>query len=93
MIGHSLGGALALITATEVPEIYSGVTLYAPYLDLYDRERLNKLLPFAKLIAFFKPTFSFRLDLDKRTQPQSHEMHFMNDPVCWSRKITAHNII
>lgn len=62
MIGHSLGGALAVITATEVPEIYRGVTLVAPYFDLYDKKALSKFLPVARMIARVWPSFKFKLD-------------------------------
>ena len=79
MVGHSLGGAICMFAAAERPELFSGMTLVAPFVKMTAKNQatLDKLKPMASLLNHFAPTFKLDSGLAK---PPSWLEHWRLDP-------------
>jgi alpha-beta hydrolase superfamily lysophospholipase len=91
LVGKSLGGTYAMITSVLTPDTYKGVTMIAPYLELYNPEAIKKYLPMAKLLNVFMPSYKLKLSPVGNVYP--FNAHFFKDPLCRSLQITVHNVL
>ena len=62
-IGHSLGGCLQLLTAAEEPDLFQGMTLITPFIEVAPqvREKLDKLKPMARIVNMFMPAYQIKM--------------------------------
>jgi len=91
ILGHSLGGLISLeLAASEYKDHYKGMTLLAPLIGLEDPVKIQKLLPFSKLLNFFMPTYQLVLP---RKSPPAWSTNFSSDPLEQGGKICPHNVV
>ena len=68
-IGHSLGGCLQLLTAAEEPDLFQGMTLITPFIELapQEREKLDKLKPMARIVNMFMPAYQIKMKKEEKS--------------------------
>ena len=59
LIGHSLGGALSIVMAAERPDLFAGMSLLTPFIQMApkQKEAFDSMKPIAKLFGYFAPTY------------------------------------
>ena len=79
LLGHSLGGGISMIASCGEPSLYKGMTMVAPFFDLYkgQKEKFKKLKPLASLLNLVIPTWRIPFNAD----PPQFMKHWYDDPI------------
>mmetsp|Transcript_5557 Transcript_5557/g.17788 ORF Transcript_5557/g.17788 Transcript_5557/m.17788 type:complete len:357 (-) Transcript_5557:357-1427(-) len=86
MLGHSMGGLIAIHTVNTAPRLFTGVVICSPALKVDVPPLADKVAP---LVATFLPKFPAP-GLDLRTLCRDHDVidRYMNDPLVCKGKAT-----
>jgi len=89
LLGHSLGGLIALRFASDFPEMINGLVVSSPALGLASDISAFKVFA-GRLVSAFFPTFSFAngLDVSKISHDENVVRAYIEDPLVHNR-ITA----
>ncbi|XP_065829251.1 monoglyceride lipase-like isoform X2 [Oscarella lobularis] len=90
LFGQSMGGAVALVTALNNPELFAGVVLIAPAILIDPKEATACRIFVGRLLASVAPQFSLGvLPPEKLSRNKKEVESYVNDPLVWHGGVKA----
>jgi alpha-beta hydrolase superfamily lysophospholipase len=90
-IGFSFGGLLTTKITAIRPELFTSVALLAPFFSFLQKEKFEKHYATVETLSKTNPTHKLMI-LPMKPLPPSWTLHFVVDPVCETRDISARNL-
>ncbi len=90
-IGFSFGGLLTSKIASIRPDIFTSVALLAPFFSFLMKEKFEKHYSTIEELSKTNPTQKLMI-LPMKPLPPSWVLHFVVDPVCETKDISARNL-
>lgn len=95
MIGHSLGGAISICMAAERPDLFAGMTLLTPFIQMApkQKEALDSMKLVAKLLSYFAPTYQLNVSNRPNKDTPRWLEHWRADPMEQTGKACVKSIL